>query len=86
MTKVRMKFGGNAIPHPDAATQIYGSITYYLLNNERSLTPTLKAGCKAKRKPRIRNSVENPSPGVVRLTKIAAEAKEARLRLRELSE
>ena len=63
--------------------QIYGSITYYLLNKE-VLDAYLKAGWE-QAEAAYQEQLKNPSPGVVRLTKIAAEAKEARLRLRELS-
>ena len=64
--------------------QIYGSITYYLLNKE-VLDAYLKAGWE-QAEVAYQEQLKNPSPGVVRLTKIAAEAKAARLRLRGLSE
>ena len=63
--------------------QIYGSITYYLLNKE-VLDACLKAGWE-QAEATYQEQLRNPSPGVVRLMKIAAEAKAARLRLRELS-
>lgn len=63
--------------------QIYGSITYYLLNKE-VLDAYLEAGWE-QAEVAYQEQLKNPSPGVVRLTKIAAEAKAARLRLRELS-
>ena len=63
--------------------QIYGSITYYLLNKE-VLDAYLKAGWE-QAEAAYQEQLKNPSPGVARLMKIAAEAKTARLRLRELS-
>lgn len=64
--------------------QIYGSITYYLLNKE-VLDAYLKAGWE-QAEAAYQEQLKNPSPGVARLMKISAEAKAARLRLRELSE
>ena len=64
--------------------QIYGSITYYLLNQKR-LDAYIEAGRKAE-EAAYQEQLRNPSPGVARLMKIAAEAKAARLRLREKSE
>ena len=65
-------------------TQIYSSITYYLLNQKR-LDAYIEAGRKAE-EAACQEQLKNPSPGVARLMKIAAEAKAARLMLRELSE
>jgi uncharacterized protein (DUF433 family) len=64
--------------------QIYGSITYYLLNQKR-LDAYIEAGRKAE-EAAYQEQLRNPSPGVARLMKIAAEAKAARLRFRELSQ
>ena len=64
--------------------QIYGSITYYLLNKE-VLDAYLKVGWE-QAEAAYQEQLKNPSPGVARLMKISAEAKAARLRLRELSE
>ena len=64
--------------------QIYGSITYYLLNQEK-MDAYIEAGRKAE-EAAYQEQLKNPSPGVARLMKIAAEAKAARLSLRELSE
>ena len=65
-------------------TQIYSSITYYLLNQKR-MDAYIEAGRKAE-EAACQEQLKNPSPGGARLMKIAAEAKAARLRLRELSE
>ena len=64
--------------------QIYASVTYYLLNQKR-MDAYIEAGRKAE-EAAYQEQLKNPSPGVARLMKIAAEAKAARLRLRELSE
>ena len=71
--------------HPHLTpTQVYGTITYYLLNKE-VLDTYLKAGWE-RADAAYQEQLRNPSPGVARLTTIAAEAKAARLMLRELSE
>ena len=64
--------------------QIYGSITYYLLNRKR-MDAYIEAGRKAE-EAAYQEQLRNPSPGVARLMKIAAEAKAARLKFREISE
>lgn len=63
--------------------QIYSLITYYLLNKE-VLDAYLKAGWE-QAEAAYQEQLKNPSQGVARLMKILAEAKAARLRLRELS-
>ena len=65
-------------------TQIYSSITYYLLNQKR-MDAYIEAGRKAE-EAAYQEQLRNPSPGVARLMKIAAEAKAARLKFREISE
>jgi uncharacterized protein (DUF433 family) len=65
-------------------TQIYSSITYYLLNQKR-MDAYIEAGRKAE-EATCQEQLKNPSPGVARLMKIAAEAKAARLKFREISE
>ena len=67
-----------------APLQIYASVTYYLLNQKR-MEAYIEAGRKAD-EAAYQEQLKNPSPGVARLMKIAAEAKAARLRFRELSE
>ena len=59
---------------------VYGSITYYLLNRER-MDAYIEAGRKA-HEAEYREQQRNPSPGVARLMKISAEAKNARLQFR----
>ena len=71
--------------HPTLTpTEIYASITYYLLNREK-MDAYLEAGRQAA-DAAFQKQRENPSPGVARFMKIAEEARAARLRLRQLSE
>lgn len=65
-------------------TQIYSSITYYLLNREK-MDAYIEAGHQAE-EAMFQKQRENPSPGIARLMKISEEARAARLKLRELSE
>ena len=68
----------------DANCKYIASITYYLLNQKR-LDAYIEEGRKAE-EAACQEQLKNPSPGIARLMKIAAEAKAARLSLRELSE
>ena len=71
--------------HPTLTpTEIYASITYYLLNREK-MDAYIEAGHE-EADAAFQKQRENPSPGIARLMKIMDEARAARLKLRQLSE